>query len=157
MNDFIKINSVNDIPNYQDFQLLSKLAAEINLASNVEQKYIGMHLSERVLYLTYYINIKRFCSHVNNYKIDIRIEKGEDGNPTGDFDVCFKRQSNAPIRQNEYDNIKNSTILNMFNMDQACFVQNENFISLGNYNSEDLYENMKKLFEQLRSEGGKVV
>ena len=157
MNDFIKINNVNDIPNYQDFQLLSKLAAEINLASNVEQKYIGMHLSERILYLTYYINVKRFCSHVNNYKIDIRIEKGEDGSPTGDFDVCFKRQSNAPIRQNEYDNIKKSTILNMFNMDQACFVQGENFISLGTYNSEELCENMMKFFSQLKCNGGNVV
>lgn len=157
MNDFIKINSVNDIPNYQDFQLLSKMAGEINQASNVEHKYIGMHLSERILYLTYYINIKHFCSHVNNYKIDIRIEKGEDGNPTGDYDVCFKRQSNASMQREEYDKIVKSSIMNMFNMDKAGFVQGENFISLGNYDSTTLCNNMQKFFEQLRSEGGKVV
>ena len=94
MSDFIIIQKVTDIPNYQDFQDLSSLASQINQTCGISHKYIGMHLSERILYLTYYI--KYGFSQARCYKIDIQIEKGLDGKPTGNYDsatLCCNMQN----------------------------------------------------------------
>lgn len=153
MSDFIIIQNINDIPNYQDFQDLSSLASQINQTCGINHKYIGMHLSERILYLTYYI--KYGFSQARCYKIDIQIEKGLDGKPTGDYVVGFKRQSNDPIGANECSNIISSSMLNSFNAKGAC-VQGGNCIPLGNYDSATLCCNMQNFISQLTNAGGAI-
>ena len=153
MSDFIIIQKVNDIPNYQDFQDLSSLASQINQTCGISHKYIGMHLSERILYLTYYI--KYGFSQARCYKIDIQIEKGLDGKPTGDYIVGFKRQSNDPIGANECSNIIGSTMFNAFKAKGSC-VQGGNCIPLGNYDSLTLRSIMKVFVTQLTSVAGVV-
>lgn len=147
MSDFIKIKDCNDIPNYLDYQALCALAERISENSNVEYEYIGMHLSERILYLTYYIRYSFL--RANCYKIDIQLEKAMDEKPTGDYIVGFKRQSNAPIVQDEFDSIKKSNLLNMFDIG---FIQGGNCIPLGSFNETDLCRNMQKFFAQLKKE-----
>ncbi|WP_407448953.1 hypothetical protein [Fibrobacter sp.] len=153
MNDFIIIQSFNDIPNYRDYQVLSALADQINRTCKVKYKYIGMHLNERVLYLTYYI--KYGFSRANSYKIDIRIENGKDGKPTGVYVVGFKRQSNAPINKKECHKIISSSMFNVFKM-KGSSVQGGNYISLGKYDSVTLCDIMKTFVTQLRNAGGVV-
>lgn len=145
MSDFIKIKGNNDIPNYLDYQDLCALAEKINKACNVKYEYIGMHLSERILYLTYYIRYSFL--RANCYKIDIQREKDESEKPTGDYIVGFKRQSNAPIVQDEFNSIKSFCLLNMFDIG---FIQGGNCIPLGSFNETTLCSNMQKFFAQLK-------
>lgn len=153
MNDFIIIQNVNNIPNYQDFFDLDNLATQINNTCGVNHKYIGMHLSERILYLTYYI--KYSFKPASCYKIDIQIEKGSDGKCTGDYIVNFKRQSNDPIDSIECSNIASSTMFNAFTA-KCASVQNGNCIPLGSYDAITLCNIMNTFVTHLKAAGGQV-
>lgn len=153
MNDFIIIKNFNDIPNYRDYQVLSTLANQINRTCKIKYKYIGMHLNERILYLTYYI--KYGFLRANSYKIDIRIENGKGDKLTGDYIVGFKRQSNAPINKKECHKIISSSMFGVFRA-KGSNVQGGNYISLGNYDSATLCDIMKTFVTQLRNAGGIV-
>lgn len=153
MSDFIKIQNNSSESNSPDYQDLCELANKINQVCKVSDKYIGMHLRDRILYLTYYI--KYTFLRASCYKIDIRIEKGKNGKPTSNYVVCFKRQSNDPINANECSKIINSDIFSAFYTKNSS-IQGENCIVLGKYDSATLCRIMKTFVLHLINAGGVV-
>jgi len=130
MNDFITADEALAFLNSQDLKNLKGLDAAIAKPQYFE--YFGMHLSEGIVYLTYYYKIP---GRNIRYKFDITVV----GNS---YQVVLKRANNHAM--NVHDFTACSPILAQFPKAPTSFVAS-NLIDLGIYSQTDTVKNMQSV------------
>lgn len=130
MNDFITADDALAFLNSQDLKNLKGLDAAIAKPKYFE--YFGMHLSEGIVYLTYYYQIPGRSIH---YKFDITVAGGN-------YQVVLKRANNHAM--NVHDFSACSSILAQFSKAPTTFATG-NLIDLGIYSQTDTIKNMQSV------------
>lgn len=130
MNDFITLDEALAFISDPDLKNLKEL--ETSIAKPWYFEYFGMHLSEGIIYLTYYYKIS---GRSIRYKFDITVA-GDD------YNVVLKRANNHAM--NSHDFSACSTILSQFAKAPKIFTAG-NLIDLGVYNKIDTVTNMQKV------------
>ena len=131
MNDFITLDDAKAFISNPDLKKLQDL--ETAIAKGHYFEYFGMHLSEGVVYLTYYYRISGRGVH---YKFDITVAGS-------DFHIVLKRVTNHTM--NALDRATCSTILYFFPKAHASSVVGCNLIDLGIYTPKETEDIMKKI------------
>ncbi len=116
--------------NSADLNNLKSLEAAIAKPQYFE--YFGMHLSEDIVYLTYYYKIQNKRFH---YKFDITVAGS-------DYHIVLKRASNHAMNANDFTAC--STILDQFPHAQKAFSAG-NLIDLGIYSQSDTVKKMQSV------------
>ena len=128
MSDFITADVALAFLNSADLNNLKGLDAAIAKPQYFE--YFGMHLSEGIVYLTYYYKDKNSSIH---YKFDLTVDGSN-------YHIVLKRANNNAM--NVHDFRACSSILNQFPKAQTAFSAG-NLIDLGIYSHADAVKNMQ--------------
>lgn len=130
MNDFITADEALAFLNGADLNNLKGLDAAIAKPQYFE--YFGMHLSEGIVYLTYYYKVQ---NRSIRYKFDITV--------TGcNYHIVLKRANNHAM--NSHDFSACAGILTHFPQAPTTFVAG-NLIDLGTYSPADTVKNMQSV------------
>lgn len=128
MSDFITADVALAFLNSADLNNLKGLDAVIAKPQYFE--YFGMHLSEGIVYLTYYYKVQNRSIH---YKFDITVAGSN-------YHIVLKRVNNHAMNANDFAAC--SAILSQFPKAQTAFSAG-NLIDLGIYSHADTVKNMQ--------------